>query len=195
MLFVKCLVKFNIQFSIALKQPAGSSFKIYFKGQSPEDDGDFYEDLPWVEMELEAGQIAGNSASQKSFTDFNFKLPSASLNGDGVFNYTTKRVNALTIGTAGSGYTNTSSVDFIVTGGGTPTRPAAIKATALAGGGLGTIEIVDPGRGYSTAPTITVAKNHTVSTYFQRNWKKNKEKRQGKKDEKHLKTKIIRPYF
>jgi len=156
----------DVKLSIALKQPAGSSFKIYFKGQSPEDDGDFYEDLPWVEMELEAGQIAGNSASQKSFTDFNFKLPSASLNGDGVFNYTTKRVNALTIGTAGSGYTNTSSVDFIVTGGGTPTRPAAIKATALAGGGLGTIEIVDPGRGYSTAPTITVAKNHTVSTYF-----------------------------
>ena len=156
----------DVRLSVALKQPAGSSFKIYFKGQSPDDDGDFYEDLPWTEMELETGQVAGSSTSQSNFVDFNFKLPSTVLDGDGVFNYTTKRVDTLTIGTAGSGYTNTSSVDFIVTGGGTPTRPAAIKATALAGGGLGTIEIVDPGRGYSTAPTITVGRSHAVSTYY-----------------------------
>ena len=116
-------------------------------------------------MELVTGQNQGNSASRNQFIDFDFQLPSTVLDGNGVFNYTTKRVNALTIGTAGSGYTNTSSVDFIVTGGGTPTRPAAIKATALAGGGLATIEIVDPGRGYSTAPTITVAKDHAVSTF------------------------------
>ena len=155
----------DVRLSIALKQPAGSQFKVYFKGQSPDDDGDFYEDLPWTEMELVTGQNQGNSASRNQFIDFDFQLPSTVLDGNGVFNYTTKRVNALTIGTAGSGYTNTSSVDFIVTGGGTPTRPAAIRATALSGGGLGTIEIVDPGRGYSTAPTITVAKDHAVSTF------------------------------
>lgn len=156
----------DCRLSVALKQPPGSQFKIYFKGQSPEDDGDFYEDIPWVEMQLIAGQTAGVSASNNSFVDFNFELPSTALDSDNVFKYTSKRVNALTIGTAGSGYASTSNVEIFFSGGGTPTRQAAVKCTTLSGGGLGTLEIVDPGRGYATAPTVTVAQSHEVSKYY-----------------------------
>ena len=155
----------DVRLSVALKQPPGSQFKVYFKGQAQEDDGDFYEDLPWTEMELQTG-LQGVTASQNNFIDLSFQLPSTALDSDGVFKYTSKRVNAITIGTAGSGYASTSNVDFIITGGGTPTRQAALKATALSGGGLSTIEIVDPGRGYASAPTITVGQSHEVSTYY-----------------------------
>ena len=155
----------DVRLSVALLQPPGSQFRIYFKGQAQEDDGDFYEDIPWTEMELSQG-LQGVSASQTNFVDLNFQLPSTALDSDGVFKYTSKRLNAVTIGTAGSGYASTSNVDFIITGGGTPTRQAALKATALSGGGLSTIEIVDPGRGYASAPTITVGVSHEVSKYY-----------------------------
>tara|TARA_Y100000817_G_scaffold101669_1_gene79500 strand:+ start:2095 stop:9198 length:7104 start_codon:yes stop_codon:yes gene_type:complete len=157
----------DVRLSVALKQPAGSSFKIYFKGQAQEDDGDFYEDLPWVELELDDTNPKGIALSQNQFIDFNWKLPSTALDADGVFTQTVKRVNALTIGTAGSGIASASSVNFSFSGGGSSvTRQAAIKCTALSAGGLATLEIVDPGRGYSTAPTIKVFDDHAVSKYY-----------------------------
>jgi len=157
----------DVRLSVALKQPAGSSFKIYFKGQAQEDDGDFYEDLPWVEMELDDTNPKGVAMSQTQFIDFNWKLPSTALDANGVFTQTVKRVNALTIGTAGSGIASASSVNFSFSGGGSSvTRQAAIKCTALSAGGLSTLEIVDPGRGYTTAPTVKVFDDHAVSKYY-----------------------------
>ena len=157
----------DVRLSVALKQPAGSSFKIYFKGQAQEDDGDFYEDLPWVELELDDTNPKGIALSQNQFIDFNWKLPSTALDANGVFTQTVKRVNALTIGTAGSGIASASSVNFSFSGGGSSvTRQAAIKCTALSAGGLATLEIVDPGRGYSTAPTVKVFDDHAVSKYY-----------------------------
>ena len=157
----------DVRLSVALKQPAGSSFKIYFKGQAQEDDGDFYEDLPWIEMELDDTNPKGIALSQSQFIDFNWKLPSTALDANGVFTQTVKRVNALSIGTAGSGIASASSVNFSFSGGGSSvTRQAAIKCTALSAGGLATLEIVDPGRGYSTAPTVKVFDDHAVSKYY-----------------------------
>tara|TARA_E500000331_G_scaffold350943_1_gene396747 strand:- start:2411 stop:9514 length:7104 start_codon:yes stop_codon:yes gene_type:complete len=157
----------DLRLSVALRQPAGSSFKVYFKGQAQEDDGDFYEDLPWVEMELDDTNPKGIAMSQSQFIDFNYKLPSTALDASGVFTQTVKRVNALSIGTAGSGIASASSVNFSFSGGGSSvTRQAAIKCTALSAGGLATLEIVDPGRGYSTAPTVKVFDDHAVSKYY-----------------------------
>ena len=159
----------DVRLSVALRQPAGSEFKIYFKGQSQEDDGDFYEDLPWIEMELDDTNPKGIAMSQSQFIDFNFKLPSTALDANGVFTQSTKRVASLSIGTAGSGISNTSDVEFFFTGGGTPTRVPALKATALSAGGIATIEIVDPGRGYTTAPTVKVFRDHEVSKFYATN--------------------------
>tara|TARA_B110000902_G_scaffold64977_1_gene77195 strand:- start:19334 stop:26446 length:7113 start_codon:yes stop_codon:yes gene_type:complete len=156
----------DVRLSVALRMPQGSSFKIYFKGQAQEDDGNFQRDLPWVEMEYDDTTPAGFSMAQNQFIDFNFKLPSTATDSAGVFTYSSSRVNALTIGTAGSGIANTSDVDFFISGGGTPSAQAAIKTTTLNNGGLSTVEIVNPGRGYGSAPTIKVFRDHTVSTQF-----------------------------
>ena len=157
----------DVRLSVALRQPAGSSFKVYFKGQAIEDDGDFYEDLPWIEMELDDTNPKGIAMSQSRFIDFNYKLPSTALDSDGIFTQSVKRVNALTIGTAGSGIASATDVNFSFSGGGSSvTRQAQIKCTSLSAGGLATLEIVDPGRGYSTAPTVKVFDDHAVSKYY-----------------------------
>ena len=120
-------------------------------------------------MELDDTNPKGIAMSQSQFIDFNFKLPSTALDANGVFTQSTKRVASLSIGTAGSGISNTSDVEFFFTGGGTPTRVPALKATALSAGGIATIEIVDPGRGYTTAPTVKVFRDHEVSKFYATN--------------------------
>ena len=97
-------------------------------------------------MELDDTNPKGIAMSQSRFIDFNYKLPSTALDSDGIFTQSVKRVNALTIGTAGSGIASTTDVNFSFSGGGSSvTRQAQIKCTALSGGGLATLEIVDPG--------------------------------------------------
>ncbi len=160
----------DIKVSVAHFTPPGSSFEVYFKGMAQEDDADFLRDLEWVKMEFADSNQGGSSEAEKAFIDFDFKLPSTVLNSDGQFNYTTNRIKAVTItasgGGANPGYASLSEVDIIVASSGVG-EEASIKATALNGtGGISAVEIMNPGRGFSGAPTITVGYPHEVSRQY-----------------------------
>ena len=93
-------------------------------------------------------------------------MPSSALNASGQFAYTTRRIDAVTITSAGTGYPLLSDAPiFVSTADG---NGAEIERTALNGsGGITAVEIVNPGRGFSsTPPTITVGVTHGVSREY-----------------------------
>ena len=161
----------DVRVSVAMKTPPGTAFKVYFKGMAQEDDADFLRDLEWTEMEYADTNKGGSSSSEKRFVDFDYQLPSTVLNSDGQFNYTVNRVVSTSItdqgGATGLGYSSLSEVDIIVDGSGLG-EEASIKATALDGsdGGISAVEIINPGRGFTTAPTVTVGYDHETSKTY-----------------------------
>ena len=73
------------------------------------------------------------SESTNQFIDLDFKLPNSALNASGQFAYTTRRIDAVTITSAGSGYPLLSDAPiFVSTADG---NGAEIEMTALNGSG------------------------------------------------------------
>jgi hypothetical protein len=134
--------------------PVGSSVKVYGKFRAPEDEvSDFREELNWIELSL-VETPKNDGESNKRFIEYEYKLSDANLDGNDIFEYDVKRVNATTITAGGSGYTSPPTVTF---SGGTSTRQAKGFAV-LSGGAVSEIVITDPGRYTgSTAPTITIS--------------------------------------
>ena len=156
----------DLRLSLAQFTPISSAIKVYFKGLHESDDSDIRREKDWVEMEFADVNPQGASESTNQFIDLDFKLPSTSLNASGQFAYTTRRIDAVTITSAGAGYPLLSDAPiFVSTADG---NGAEIEATALNGsGGITAVEIVNPGRGFdSTPPTITVGVTHGVSREY-----------------------------
>ena len=131
--------------------PIGSSVKVYGKFLAPEDDAVFRDDLDWIELEL-VDTPADDGLSQTSFVEYQYKIPTANLDGNDVLTYQVKRVNSTTITAGGSGYTGVPIVTF--SGGGAYRQAKGFAI--LSGNAVASIVITDPGRGYTSAPTITI---------------------------------------
>ena len=137
----------DLRVYLAQRMQFPSTIEVYYRVLAKEDDAKFTE-LDWVQME-QLGQPA--TGVQQEFGEFTYGIPAAKLTA-GVVGYTTDRVSATTITNAGTNYSSAPAVTF---SGGSPRRPATGFAV-LSGTTVGSIVVTDPGRGYATAPTITL---------------------------------------
>ncbi len=142
--------------------PTGADIKVYGKFLAPDDDADFVEDLPWIELATDDKftDTSVNARNSGSFIDYAYKIPAANLNTDGQYTYSTVRVinltlngvNSVTITNGGSGYTSAPTVAFAAptTGGIQATGTATISTGAVTG-----VVITNPGSNYGSAPSVT----------------------------------------
>ena len=133
--------------------PSEASLKVYGKMMNSSDDGDFQDDLSWVELSSQTPPFE----STEDFAEYKFSIPSkgsnaAGLNG-GVFEYDVKSVASIAVTAGGSGYTSVPTV--AITGGGG--YGAAAIATISGGGAVTGITVTNPGREYTSTPTVTIS--------------------------------------
>ena len=102
-----------------------------------------------------------NSATEVSMAQFNDKMYLADADGDfhfwdgSIITRQSGKVRAVTVTTAGTGYTSATAIASGPNwGGAVPTF-----ITTVAGGAVTGVTVVDGGSGYSTAPTITIIGN------------------------------------
>ena len=134
--------------------PTEGSLKVYGKFLNSADEGDFQDDLAWVEL----SSVTNPFESTEDFAEYKFGLPSkgsnaAGLNGSGIYEYDVKSVASIAVTAGGSGYTSTPTVT--ITGGGG--YGAAATATISGGGAVTGITVTNPGREYTSTPTVTIS--------------------------------------
>lgn len=145
----------DLKVYLAQKMQFPSEIEVYGRFLAKEDDAEF-DELDWVKLDIAEQPVSG---TQNIFGDYTYTIADANLN-NGVLEYSTDRVDAITITNGGSGYTSAPTVTF---SGGNPRRPATGYAV-LSGDAVATIIVTDPGRGYTTAPTITMTAPGTGTT-------------------------------
>ena len=149
----------DILCQVALKQPPGSSIRVYGKFMAAEDDADFIRDIPWIRLVSDDNWSPKTAAmSETSFVDFGFKIDPAHTNSDSQYEYTTERVTNLNITTVGTGYTSAPELAF--------SSGVASGYALLSGTGIGTVTLTNPGRDYSVTPTVVVGTQWEANTTY-----------------------------
>ena len=134
--------------------PNEGSLKVYAKLQNAADEGDFQEDLSWIELSSETPPFE----STEDFAEYKYGLPLKGSNAAGldggtpsVFEYDVKCVRSIAVTAGGSGY-SVSPVVTITGGGG---YGAQAEAT-VSGGAITAITVTNPGREYTSAPNVII---------------------------------------
>ena len=134
--------------------PSEGSVKVYGKFQNAADEGNFQEDLSWIELSSQTPPFE----STNDFAEYKFGLPakgatSAGLNASNsdIFEYDVKSVLSIAVTAGGSSY----SANPVVTISGGGGYGAAATAT-VSGGAITAITITNPGREYTSTPTVTI---------------------------------------
>ena len=149
----------DVLVQVALKQPIGSEIKVYGKFLAAEDDADFIEDMPWIELQKDDDwSPTGKSLSETAFVDFGWKIPDTNKNGFGEYTYSIDRVTELTITNAGSGYTSAPTLIF--------DSGAASAFATLSGTTIGAVTLTGPGRDYTITPNVIVGTQYENATSY-----------------------------
>lgn len=131
--------------------PTEGSLKVYAKMQNSADEGDFQDDLSWVEL----SSLTSPFESTEDFAEYKFSIPAKGSNSAGLngteFEYDVKSLLSVGSIVAGSGYSSVPTVT--ITGGG---GYGATATATVSGGALTGITVTNPGREYTSTPTVTV---------------------------------------
>ena len=132
--------------------PTEGSIKVYAKLQNGADEGNFQEDLSWIEL----SSITTPFESSEDFVEYKYGLPtysSGSTDGldAGIFKYDVKAVQSLSVTAGGSGYSSSPVVTISGGGGYGATATATVSGGAITG-----FTITNPGREYTSTPTVTI---------------------------------------
>ena len=132
--------------------PTEGSIKVYAKLQNAADEGNFQEDLSWIEL----SSITEPFESTEGFVEYKYGMPSkgsgsAGLDGSGIFEYDVKAVQSLSVTAGGSGYSSSPVVTISGGGGYGATATATVSGGAITG-----FTITNPGREYTSTPTVTI---------------------------------------
>jgi hypothetical protein len=142
----------DLQVYLEAAIPNTGSISVYGKFQNAADPGNFQEDLNWTLLTANKAP----SEQTEGFAEYSYSIPARGSNAAGlnassdVFEYVLSSVISATVGTAGSGY---STATATISGGG------GFGATAkceISSGTIGSVIITNPGRGYTSAPTVTI---------------------------------------
>jgi hypothetical protein len=148
----------NVYLSNSL--PAGTDVKVYAKFLNGQDSGELFEDAFWVPLQLQGDLARDNSNVTGAQQDYVYSIPergqgdSYGLNPSSLqFEYDVDVIDSITLSTPGVGYTSQPTVTIEHSGNGYGATAVANVNTAT--GVLTSIDIVNPGRGY-TGGTVTV---------------------------------------
>ena len=132
--------------------PNTGSISVYGKFQNAADPGVFQDDLSWTLLEANTAP----AEQTEDFAEYSYKIPARGSDAAGtnastsVLEYVTSSVTAISVGTAGSGY---STATVTISGGG---GFGATAKAEISSGTIGSITVTNPGRGYTSAPTVTI---------------------------------------
>jgi hypothetical protein len=150
----------DLQVWLEAEVPTTGSINVYGKFQNAADPGDFQEDLSWT---LLTANTAPPEQTEGS-AEYSYSIPARGSNAAGVnastnvFEYVLSSLITTPVSAAGSGY---STATVTVTGGG---GFGATAKAELSTGTIGSIIITNPGRGYTSAPTVTITGDGTGAT-------------------------------
>ena len=132
--------------------PTEGSLRVYGKMMNSADEGDFQDDLSWVEL----SSVTNPFESTEDFAEYKFKIPAKGSNAAGlnssVFEYDVKQVASIAVGNAGSGYSSVPTVTITGGGGYGATATASINGS----GQISAITVTNPGREYTSTPTVAI---------------------------------------
>lgn len=145
----------DIQVYLDAAIPTEGSIKVYAKLQNGADEGNFQEDLSWIELSSTTPPFEAT----EDFAEYQFGLPLKSVSGvaglngssPSIFEYDVKAVLSATVTAGGSGYSSSPVVTITGGGGYDATATATVSGGAITG-----ITITNPGREYTSTPTITI---------------------------------------
>ena len=139
--------------------PATADLKVYAKVQNAADEYNFLEDVPWIQ--LESNSTPNNTPGVDEFAEYSWKFPAKSggvgLNGSGVLEYDVGALNTIPV-TGGGNYSQAPAIHITGGGGTGATAQAIMNGTAIS-----SILVTNPGRGYTSAPTVTVSTTYETS--------------------------------
>ena len=143
----------DIQVYLDASIPQEGSLRVYGKMQNSSDEGEFIDDLSWVEL----SSVTNPKEQTEDYAEYSYTLPAkgsniAGLNGSGVFEYDVKSLLSASVTAAGSGYSSVPTV--AITGGG---GYGATATATVSGGAVTGITVTNPGREYTSTPTITIS--------------------------------------
>jgi hypothetical protein len=132
--------------------PTEGSLKVYAKLQNSSDEGDFIDDLSWVEL----SSVTSPFESTEDFSEYSYTLPAKGSNAAGlnsnIYEYDVKVLLSAAVTAGGSGYSSVPTVAITGGGGYGATATASIASGAVTG-----ITVTNPGREYTSTPTITIS--------------------------------------
>ena len=132
--------------------PTEGSLRVYGKMMNSADEGDFQDELSWVEL----SSVTNPFESTEDFAEYKFKIPAKGSNAAGlnssVFEYDVKQVASIAVTTAGTGYSSVPTVTITGGGGYGATATASINGS----GNISAITVTNPGREYTSTPTVAV---------------------------------------
>ena len=153
---------FKVYLDNAIK--AGTAVEVYAKLQNAEDDADFLNEISWKKLDADETPFVATEA----FAEYSYKIPAKAsgwgLNSSDIFEYDVSRISAITVSSAGSGYSTTPTVKITDSAG---TGYGATAEAIMAGNAVVGIRIINPGRNYTgTVTAEPVGGTPTVAAVF-----------------------------
>jgi len=139
--------------------PPGCDVEVYAKLKNLSDDGDYLEDVYWKKLTVEDSPFE----TTNDFGEYVYTIPNKGstdwgVNSSGIFEYDVTRINTIPVSSGGN-YSGTP--DIIITHSGDGSGATAVAH--MNGTAIDSIEVLNPGRGYSGG-TITVTVDDTYET-------------------------------
>ena len=139
--------------------PAVADLKVYAKVQNAADEYNFQEDVPWIQ--LTANSTPNDTPGIGEFAEYSWKFPAKSggvgLNASGILEYDVGALNTIPV-TGGGNYSQAPAIHITGGAGTGATAQAIMNGTAIS-----SILVTNPGRGYTSAPTVTVDTTYQTS--------------------------------
>ena len=148
----------DIKVYLTASVPNTSSIEVYGKFLNGADDGDFEEDINWTKLTVSTEP----KERTDEFAEYSWTIPTKSGGVGttaGVLEYDVGRVLSIAVSGSMSGYNNLPTIT-ISGGGGT----GATANATVSGGAITAINVIDPGRGYTSAPTVTITPHASDSS-------------------------------
>ncbi len=149
----------DIKVYLTASIPNTSSIEVYGKFLHGSDDGNFDEDINWTKLSTSTSPAERTD----EFAEYSWTIPAKSggsgLNGSGVLEYDVGRISSIAVSGSMSGYNNIPTITLSGGGGYGATATATVS-----GGAITAINVVNPGRGYTSAPTVAITAHSSDSS-------------------------------
>lgn len=152
----------DLKVYLTMTKPLTNTVEVYAKLKAFDDDlSSMSSDIRWTKLDVESAPLKPTTESQEyvyTLPEFDGAddFPRGVNSSTGVFEYSIGRIGAIALSAGGSGYGTEQPKVIITPAPGDPGKGARAVAVVDAGGAVTRIDIVDGGRDYVSAPTVTL---------------------------------------